>query len=158
MITVVIFNLRDVMRNVQSQFKIPHHGTSHTSPQTAVDVANLTAWLEANSLQTYVKDRAGKDSILRSRDLMVAGAAYANTPSAFRNFRGEIRKVSYKPNVTADEEDESDEEELHADQELDIFRDAPIEQDDLMHDDEEFTGMAGEFLRMAEEATGLEGM
>ncbi|KAJ7800419.1 hypothetical protein B0H14DRAFT_3785655 [Mycena olivaceomarginata] len=158
MITVVIFNLRDVMRNVQSQFKIPHHGTSHTSPQTAVDVANLTAWLEANSLQTYAKDRAGKDSILRSRDLMVAGAAYANTPSAFRNFRSEIRKVSYKPNVTADEDDESDEEEPHADQELDIFRDAPIEQDDLMHDDEEFTGMAGEFLRMAEEATGLEGM
>ncbi|KAJ7798351.1 hypothetical protein B0H14DRAFT_2184566, partial [Mycena olivaceomarginata] len=121
----------------KSQFKIPHHGTSHTSPQTAVDVANLTAWLEANSLQTYAKDRAGKDSILRSRDLMVAGAAYANTPSAFRNFRSEIRKVSYKPNVTADEDDESDEEEPHADQELDIFRDAPIEQDDLMHDDEE---------------------
>jgi hypothetical protein len=41
---------------------------------------------------------------------------------------------------------------------LDIFRDAPIEQDDLMHDDEEFTGMADKFLRMAEEATGLEGM
>ncbi|KAJ7815904.1 hypothetical protein B0H14DRAFT_3111784 [Mycena olivaceomarginata] len=158
MITVVIFNLRDVMRNVQSQFKIPHHGTSHTSPQTAVDVANLTAWLVANSLQTCVKDRAGKDSILQSRDLMVVGAAYAKTPSAFRNFRGEIRKVSYKSNVTADEDDENDQEEPHADQELDIFRDAPIEQDDLMHDDEEFTGMADEFLRMAKEATGLEGM
>ncbi|KAJ6620918.1 hypothetical protein B0H10DRAFT_2355253 [Mycena sp. CBHHK59/15] len=35
MITVVIFNLRDVMRNVQTQFKIPHHGISHTSPNAA---------------------------------------------------------------------------------------------------------------------------
>ncbi|KAJ7106457.1 hypothetical protein C8R43DRAFT_963334 [Mycena crocata] len=90
MVTVVIFNLRDVMQNVQSQFKIPHHGTTHTSPQTGVDVANLKGWIEINSLQVYVKGRPGKDKILRARDLMMAGAAYASTPSAFKNFRREI--------------------------------------------------------------------
>ncbi|KAJ6622442.1 hypothetical protein B0H10DRAFT_2341405 [Mycena sp. CBHHK59/15] len=156
MVTVVIFNLRDVMRNVQSQFKIPHHGTSHTSPQTAVDIENLQGWLEANSLQTYVKGRAGKDEILRVRDLMVAGAAYASTPSAFKNFRRETRKVSYKTHSAVAEE--SDEEEEVPDGEIDVFGNAPVDEDDLMHDDEEFTGMADEFLRMAEEAAGLEGL
>ncbi|KAJ7709392.1 hypothetical protein B0H14DRAFT_2646273 [Mycena olivaceomarginata] len=90
MITVVIINLRDVMRNVQSQFKIPHHGTSHTSPQTAVDVANLTAWLEANSLQTYAKDRAGKDSILRSRERLTQSLRARSEISAARFVRSRI--------------------------------------------------------------------
>ncbi|KAJ7739115.1 hypothetical protein B0H14DRAFT_3515886 [Mycena olivaceomarginata] len=92
MMIVVIFNLRDVMRNVQTQFKIPHHGISHSSPNAAEDIAKLQGWLESNNLQTYVKERPGHDTILRVRDLMVAGAAYANTPGAFKNFRRETRK------------------------------------------------------------------
>ncbi|KAJ7458457.1 hypothetical protein FB451DRAFT_1507639 [Mycena latifolia] len=155
MVTIIIFNLRDVMRNVQSQFKIPHHGISHTSPQTTVDIGNLKECLETNRLQTYVQNRAGKDKILRTRDLMVAGAAYANTPSAFKNFRREVRKVSYKTNSLVDNESEEEEEEDVLDEEIDAFRNAPIEQDDLMHDDEEFTGMADELLSMADEASGL---
>ncbi|KAJ7645865.1 hypothetical protein B0H17DRAFT_1163827 [Mycena rosella] len=83
MVTVVIFNLRDVMRN-------------------------------ANHLQTYVQDRPGKDKILRARDLMVAGAAYASTPSVFRNFRSATRKVSYKIGSTADVENEEEEEAFQA--------------------------------------------
>ncbi|KAJ7670473.1 hypothetical protein B0H17DRAFT_1162154 [Mycena rosella] len=132
----VIYNARGSNRSWEwlsmvtvIQFKIPHHGASHTSPQAATDIANLQGWLEANHLQTYVQDRPGKDKILRARDLMVAGS-------------------------TADVENE-EEEEVPAEG-TDVFQDAPIEQDDLMHDDEEFTGMADEFLRMAEEAAGLD--
>jgi hypothetical protein len=155
MVTVVIFNLRDVMRNVQTQFKIPHHGISHTSPNAAQDITDLLGWLEANKLQIYVIDRAGKDKILRARDLLVSGAAYGNTPGAFKNFRHETRKVSYKktdseaapPESEPEEEDEArDETERRLDQ---------VEQDDLMHDDEEFTGMADELMDMAREVVGI---
>ncbi|KAJ7148219.1 hypothetical protein C8R46DRAFT_1167204 [Mycena filopes] len=153
MITVVIFNLRDVMRNVQAQFKIPHHGISHTSPNAAEDIARLQGWLESNKLQSYVKERPGKDSILRVRDLMVAGAAYANTPGAFKNFRRETRKVWYKktnPTDIGSDSDESDEEIQPGEKELDT-----VEPDDLMHDDEDFTHMADQLLDMAQEVVGI---
>ncbi|KAJ7821792.1 hypothetical protein B0H14DRAFT_2371177, partial [Mycena olivaceomarginata] len=48
----------------------PHHGIFHTSPNAAEDIAQLQGWLKSNKLQTYVKERPGKDSILRVRDLM----------------------------------------------------------------------------------------
>jgi hypothetical protein len=153
MITVVIFNLRDVMRNVQSQFKIPHHGISHTSPKTAEDISRLQGWLESNKLQTYIKERPGKDTILRVRDLMVTGAAYANTPGAFKNFRRETRRVSYKKSAAPEsesEEEEDDEVLQEPDTQLD-----QVEHDDLMHDEEEFTHMADELLGMAQEVVGL---
>ncbi|KAJ6538763.1 hypothetical protein B0H10DRAFT_1971319 [Mycena sp. CBHHK59/15] len=138
MITVVIFNLRDVMRNVQTQFKIPHHGISHTSPNAAEDISKLQGWLESNTLQTYVKERPGKDKILRVRDLMVTGAAYANTPGAFKNFRRETRKVSYKQTLSVSAESESDEEDEAVQDETERELDE-VDQDDLLHDDEEFT-------------------
>ncbi|KAJ6527823.1 hypothetical protein B0H19DRAFT_1083906 [Mycena capillaripes] len=132
---------------------IPHHGISHTSPNAAVDIANLQGWLESNKLQTYIKECPGHDKILRSRDLMVAGAAYANTPGAFKNFRRETRKVSYRKVSPAADGSESEEEEetiqpedsqLHA-----------VEEDDLMHDDEEFTHMPDQLLKMARERVGI---
>ncbi|KAJ7775887.1 hypothetical protein B0H14DRAFT_3588093 [Mycena olivaceomarginata] len=147
MITVVIFNLRDVMRNVQSQLKIPHHGISHTN------IAKLQGWLESNKLQTYVKERPGKDSILRVRDLMVAGAAYVNTPGAFKNFRRETRKVSYKNTSPQAAESESEAEE-EAPETTERQLDA-VEDDDLMHDDEEFAHMADQLLDMAQEVAGI---
>ncbi|KAJ7220850.1 hypothetical protein GGX14DRAFT_676232, partial [Mycena pura] len=138
MITVVIFNLRDVMRNVQTQFKIPHHGLSHTSPDAAQDIAKLQEWLELNKLQTYVKERDGKDKILRVRDLMVAGAAYANTPGAFKNFRRETRMVSYKKVSLETAESDSDEEDEPEQPEETETQLDEVERDDLMHDDEDF--------------------
>ncbi|KAJ6610952.1 hypothetical protein B0H10DRAFT_2165950 [Mycena sp. CBHHK59/15] len=154
MITVVIFNLRDVMRNVQTQFKIPHHGISHTSPNAAEDISKLQGWLESNTLQTYVKERPGKDKILRVRDLMVTGAAYANTPGAFKNFRRETRKVSYKQTLSVSAESESDEEDEAVQDETERELDE-VDQDDLLHDDEEFTSMADQLLDMAQEVVGL---
>lgn len=159
MVTVVIFNLRDVMRNVQSQFKIPHHGISHTSPKIDTDLTDLRDWLEKHCLQSYVKDRAGKDDILRVRDLMVTGAAYASTPSAFRNFRAEKRNVVFKKQAPATTPEVSNEEEEDEDEpETDLLGDAPIDPDDLMHDDEEFVSMADELMNMADEIVGTQGM
>ncbi|KAJ7806710.1 hypothetical protein B0H14DRAFT_2381776 [Mycena olivaceomarginata] len=155
MMTVVIFNLRDVMRNVQTQFKIPHHGISHSSPNAVEDIAKLQGWLESNNLQTYVKERPGHDTILRVRDLMVAGAAYANTPGAFKNFRRETRKVTYKHSSPVPAETESEEEEEGgADEETEQQLDR-IEEDDLMYDDEEFTIMADQLMDMAQEVVGI---
>ncbi|KAJ6604932.1 hypothetical protein B0H10DRAFT_2229331 [Mycena sp. CBHHK59/15] len=142
------------MRNVQTQFKIPHHGISHTSPNAAEDISKLQGWLESNTLQTYVKERPGKDKILRVRDLMVTGAAYANTPGAFKNFRRETRKVSYKQTLSVSAESESDEEDEAVQDETERELDE-VDQDDLLHDDEEFTSMADQLLDMAQEVVGL---
>ncbi|KAJ7101049.1 hypothetical protein C8R44DRAFT_747271 [Mycena epipterygia] len=155
MITVVIFNLRDVMRNVQTQFKIPHHGLSHTSPNAAEDISKLQVWLESNKLQTYIKEREGKDKILRARDLMVSGAAYANTPGAFKNFRRETRKVSYKKTSSAMVESESEDEDEPVQSEEAETQLDEVERDDLMHDDEDFTHMADQLLDMAEQVVGI---
>ncbi|KAJ6465253.1 hypothetical protein DFH09DRAFT_1346413 [Mycena vulgaris] len=156
MVTVVIFNLRDVMRNVQTQFKIPHHGLNHTSPKIDTDLANLQGWLEEHCLQSYVKDRAGKDIILRVRDLMVTGAAYASTPSAFKNFRAEMRNVVFKQQAAAVETNNIDEDEEENDEpETDLLGDAAVEPDDLMQNDEEFISMADELLGMADEIVGI---
>ncbi|KAJ6614984.1 hypothetical protein B0H10DRAFT_1950240 [Mycena sp. CBHHK59/15] len=157
MVTVVIFNLRDVMHNVQTQFKIPHHGVSHTSPKIDTDLANLQGWLEKHCLQSYVKDRPGKDNILRARDLMVTGAAYASTPSAFKNFRAETRNVVFKKQASADADSDEDEEDA-GEPETDLLGYAEVEPDDLMQDDEEFVSMADELMGMAEEIVGTEGM
>lgn len=161
MITVVIFTLRDVMRNVQTQFRIPHHGISHTSPQTKTDIEELMGWLVTHNLQTYTKNRPGKDHILQVRDLMVTGAAYASTPSAFKNYRAEKRNVTFKkaqgPTTTGDESEEEEVPEDDLDQ-VDTFGDASVEPDDLMQDDEEFTAMAEDLMDMAEEIVGSEGM
>ncbi|KAJ7457911.1 hypothetical protein B0H11DRAFT_2199513 [Mycena galericulata] len=122
-------------------------------PNATEDIGKLQGWLESNNLQTYVKERPGKDQILRVRDLMVSGAAYANTPGAFKNFRRETRKVSYKKTTPATVESESDEEEdvqLETEMQLD-----DVEQDDLMHDDEDFTDMADELVGMAKEVVGI---
>ncbi|KAJ7881271.1 hypothetical protein B0H14DRAFT_2193208, partial [Mycena olivaceomarginata] len=124
------------------RIQIPHHGISHSSPNAVEDIAKLQGWLESNNLQTYVKERPGHDTILRVRDLRVAGAAYANTPGAFKNFRRETRKVTYKHSSPVPAETESEEEEEGgADEETEQQLDR-IEEDDLMYDDEEFTIMA----------------
>jgi hypothetical protein len=103
----------------------------------------------------YVKERPGHDTILRVRDLMVAGAAYANTPGAFKNFRRETRKVTYKHSSPVPAETESEEEEEGgADEETEQQLDR-IEEDDLMYDDEEFTIMADQLMDMAQEVVGI---
>ncbi|KAJ7687628.1 hypothetical protein B0H17DRAFT_1203520 [Mycena rosella] len=132
MVTVVIFNLRDVMRNVQTQFKIPHHGLTHANPIIDIDLANLLAWLEAHLLQTYVKDRAGRTK-----------------------FCGTKRNVVLKK-PAGTEQDTEDNEEEENESETDVFERTEVEADDLMQDDEEFVAMADELMGMAEEIVGTE--
>jgi hypothetical protein len=84
---------------------------------------------------------------------MVAGAAYANTPGAFKHFRRETRKVSYKntsPQAAESESEEEEEAPETAERQLDA-----VEDDDLMHDDEEFAHMADQLLDMAQEVARI---
>ncbi|KII90070.1 hypothetical protein PLICRDRAFT_108798 [Plicaturopsis crispa FD-325 SS-3] len=163
MVTVVIFTLRDVMRNAQSQFKIPHHGVSHSHPNAKVDIQTLRDWLEQHKLQSYVKNRDGKDEIMRVRDLMVTGAAYASTAKAFKNYRADKRKVVYSrgqpesntaSKVAEDSEDELAEEDDNEEGDAGM-EDPAIDEDDLLFDDEEFTAMANEFMDTANEVVGI---
>ncbi|KAJ7860242.1 hypothetical protein B0H14DRAFT_2350714, partial [Mycena olivaceomarginata] len=94
MISVSIFALRDVIRRVQLDYKIPFNGKSHTNPSTATDVQRIRDHLETNKIQTFWPERENNDCAVPVRDLMEAGAAYANTARAFKTFRADTRKAS----------------------------------------------------------------
>jgi len=94
MVTVSIFTLRDVIRRMQVQFKIPHNGNSHTSPSTEKDIQDIRTYLENQALQSYHPKRENNEWADVSRDLMESGAAYANTARAFRNFKCNTQKAT----------------------------------------------------------------
>ena len=54
---------------------------------TEKDIKTLCDYLEAQGLQTYDPERENNTSATEARDLIQGGSQYANTPSAFRNFR-----------------------------------------------------------------------
>jgi len=83
MISVSIFALRDVIRQVQQNFKTPYNGKTHTSPSTVADISVVCNYLKTHKLQEYTPDRENNDLATPARDLMVTGAAYANTAGAF---------------------------------------------------------------------------
>lgn len=86
MITVSIFTLCDVIRQVQVSYKIPYNSTTHTSPAVNEDVAEICTYLESQTLQSYTPNRKGNSRTTAAWDLLSAGAAYANTAAAFNNF------------------------------------------------------------------------
>lgn len=86
MVTVSIFTLRDVIRQVQQSYKIPFNSTSHTSPATDEDVKDIRDYLHDNKLQSYMPDREHNNQATPAHDLLAEGAAYANTACAFKNF------------------------------------------------------------------------
>jgi hypothetical protein len=94
MISVSIFALRDVIRGVQLDSKIPFNGKSHTNPSTATDVQRIRDHLETNKIQMFWPERENNDCAVPVRDLMKAEAAYANTARAFETFRADTRKPS----------------------------------------------------------------
>ncbi|KAJ7808983.1 hypothetical protein B0H14DRAFT_3760274 [Mycena olivaceomarginata] len=79
---------------VQLDYKIPSNGKSHTNPSTATDVQRIRDHLETNKIQTFWPERENNDCAVPVRDLMEAGAAYANTARAFKTFRADTRKAS----------------------------------------------------------------
>jgi hypothetical protein len=50
MISVSIFALRDVIRRVQLEYKIPHNSKSHSNPSTAKDIRAIRDYLELHKL------------------------------------------------------------------------------------------------------------
>jgi len=143
MVSVSIFALRDVIRQVQLNFQTPYNGKSHTSPSINADIAIVTAYLEEQQIQTYTPTRLNNEFATPVRDLMAEGAAYANTANPFRNFRQDTRKARYvntctpaateptpTPADTVDDECDSDGGDFGDDMELDLG--------DLALDEEEF--------------------
>lgn len=87
MVSVSIFALRDVIRRVQSEYATPFNSISHTNPATQTDHQNYCKYLKDLTLQQYTPERDNNQYAMPARELMSAGAQYANKPSAFRNFR-----------------------------------------------------------------------
>ena len=139
MVTVSIFTLRDVIRCIQVQYKIPHNSTSHTSPAAEKDIKDVRDYLEAQSLQSYLPQRENNTHATPVRDLMVSGSAYANKAGAFKNFRRDMRHTTNKgtpdsnrssqPEIGADDDDSGDH---------DLGQEVDLDMDDLAMDEEEF--------------------
>ncbi|KAJ7778871.1 hypothetical protein B0H14DRAFT_3587064 [Mycena olivaceomarginata] len=156
MISVSIFALHDVIRRVQLDYKIPFNGKSHTNPSTATDVQRIRDHLETNKIQTFWPERENNDCAVPVRDLMEAGAAYANTARAFKTFRADTRKASnlgtkHGGTAASAESDGVEEEGVNFDN---YGEDLELDLGDLALDSEEFPAGIDptDFVAMAREA------
>jgi hypothetical protein len=95
-VSVSIFALRDVIRQVQINFKTPYNGKSHTSPAIDADISVIRAYLEEQKIQMYTPHRQNNEMTVLARDLMAAGAVYATTSKAYRKFYSDNRKAQYQ--------------------------------------------------------------
>nr|GAT52720.1 predicted protein [Mycena chlorophos] len=141
----------------KSDFNTRYNGTRHTNPSTEKDIKTVRDYLEAHTIQTYTPTRSGNHLATPARDLMAAGAKYANGANPFRDYRADRRKarnlgvdesdsalvprypamdLDLPPITTlSDGDDSDDEEELP---EEDASEEDELESDDLAMDDEEF--------------------
>lgn len=148
-----IFALRDVIRRVQLDYKIPFNGKSHTNPSKAEDMQRLRNHLETYKLQSFWPEREHNDCAVPARDLMEAGAAYTNTARAFKTFRPDNRKASNFGTANGKQPSESDE--MEAEAHYDNFgEDLQLDLGDLALDEEEFPAGIdpSDFVAMATEA------
>jgi hypothetical protein len=154
MISVSIFALRDVIRRVQSDYKIPHNGKSHSNPSKTEDIRRIRDHLEINKLQSFCPERENNDLAVPVQDLMETGAAYANTARAFQMFRPDDRKANLGTrNAASSTDDTIDEEEEVANYD-NYGQDLDLDLGDLAMDDEEFPSSIdpSDFVVMATEA------
>ena len=138
MVTVSIFTLRDIIQQVQGQYKIPTNSNHHTSPSTAEDLKDLCDYLELQKLQTFLAERQHNKYAKEARDLMAEGTMYANKANTFRNFRRDTLKATNKGAAEAapcsDMESEDDDEYANPD----LGGEPGLNMDDLAMDEEEF--------------------
>ena len=157
MVTVSIFTLRDVIRRVQDSYQIPFNSPAHTSPAANEDITDICNYLQEQTLQSYTPNRKENEWATPARDLLSAGAAYANTAGAFNNFRRDTRNAinhgtlhgnsigASSVNAGSITEDDAN---------IDLGADRDLNIDDLAMDEEEFpagTDIA-DFVAMAREA------
>jgi hypothetical protein len=139
MVTVSIFTLRDVIRRVQVQYQTPHNNDSHTSPSTVEDLKDLREYLETQKLQSFHPAREHNKYAIPARDLMAAGAAYANKSGAFKNFQCDTRRAVNKgvsegaPRAATPESEDEPDMSYH-----DLGDDTEVGMSDLAMDEEEF--------------------
>ncbi|KAJ7869595.1 hypothetical protein B0H14DRAFT_3579250 [Mycena olivaceomarginata] len=154
MISVSIFALRDVIRRVQLDYKIPHNGKSHTNPSKIEDIRVVRDYLELHKLQSVCPERADNDLVVPARDLRETGAAYANTARAFKMFRPDTRKAANlgTANGSARADEEVDDEEVANPD--NYGQDIDLDLGDLALDEEEFPAgiEPSDFVAMATEA------
>lgn len=154
MVSVSIFTLRDVIRRMQIEFKIPYNGKSHTSPSTADDIHTLRCYLESHKLQEYHPERTGNKFATAARDLLSAGMEYTNKANAFKSFIRDSRKAvnkgvqSARPQAHGNGDESEDDGVDH-----DFGHDVDVGLDDLAMDEEEFPPFVDphDFVEMARE-------
>ncbi|KAH9484746.1 hypothetical protein JR316_0001646 [Psilocybe cubensis] len=119
MVSVCIFALRDVIRNVREEFSIPFNSIRHAMPSTSTDVNTIRTYLQAHRLQEFCPARENNAAAVEARDLMVIGAHYANKPNC----------------VSADE---AEDEEAQCSGNIDVGEDLETGLEDLLLDEEEY--------------------
>lgn len=145
MVSVSIFALRDVIRKVQKEYMTPFNSKSHTSPSTAKDLQMLCDYLKNQQIQTCFPTRENNSDSIEARDLIQAGAAYANKPMAFQNFK----HVKYNlknlgiPDSTPESNSEVEGEVgglsvVTEDSDIDLGSESRTELDDLLLDEDEY--------------------
>lgn len=165
MVSVSIFALCDVIRNIQSEFSTPFNSTSHTSPSLSVDLQILLDYLEHQLIQTYTPTRENNSDSSEARDLIQGGSAYPDKISAYRNFtytkyttkHHGFREQEPPPesvledqNVAHEESDDEVSEDVSPIDSGDLLADA----DDLLLDQEEYPidGDMESYMTMVREA------
>ena len=93
MVSVSIFALHDVIHQVQINFKTIYNGKSHKSPAIDADISVIWAYLEEQIIQTYTPQHPNNEMTVPAHDLIAAGAMYATTSKAYRNFYSDNQKV-----------------------------------------------------------------
>lgn len=159
MVSVVIFILHDVIRNVKKSFKTPYNGKSSTSPSAYAEIAKVGEYLELNRIQSYCLDCDAGDAAIPARDLFVEGVKHLHTATAFKSFHPTVstatfHKASDQPSSASQtaptasetidnlEQDEQLEDMEHEEEEPQDFGDIVI--DYLLIDEDEFpTGAEG---------------
>ena len=139
MVSVSIFALRAVIRQVQLEYKTPFNATSHTSPSAEADLKTLRNYLKIEQLQTYKFDRGNNQYATPVWDLLAVGAEYASKPSMFRNFTYTCHKltnlgINEGPVTTAPTDDTSPNDEDVADCDLSHNSSESLMAEDMIFD------------------------
>lgn len=163
MVSVSIFALRDVIRNIQTEFSTPFNGTSHTNPSISADLQILLNYLESQQIQTYTPTRENNTDSSEARDLIQGGSAYPDKTTAYRNFTYTEYKTKHHgfreqdqppppPPVSEAVHEESDNEHVEESSPMDSGNLA-TDPEDLLLDHEEYpVGSDGEsYMAMIQE-------
>lgn len=142
MVSVSIFTLRDVICTVQKEYMTPFNSKSHISPSTATDLQLLCDYLKNLHIQSYFPNCENNSDSIEAHNLIQGGAAYANKPTAFQNFK-HVRYNLKNLGIVTDTDLEGDDEAegldtVTEDNNIDFSSDLRTELDDLLLDEDKY--------------------